>query len=74
MPLLEKLVDKGGFLRGQPLVVSSGNRTGRPTLGEDLHLKRAAKVFEVPEEQVTPEQRLAGKRANYFDLYKKEST
>lgn len=36
---------------------------------EDLHKKTAAKMFGVPEDQVTPEQRQAGKRANYFSMY-----
>lgn len=35
----------------------------------DLHTARAATLFKVDPKDVTPEQRQAGKRANYFDLY-----
>lgn len=35
----------------------------------DLHRKKAAEIFGIPEDQVTPEQRRFGKLANYHAMY-----
>lgn len=35
----------------------------------DLHRKKAAEIFGIPEDQVTPEQRRFGKMANYHEIY-----
>lgn len=39
----------------------------------DLHKARAAEIFGVPVEQVTPEQRDYAKKTSYVDLYSKSS-
>lgn len=37
--------------------------------GQDAHKATAAKMFNVPYDQVTPEQRRAAKTHNYFRIY-----
>lgn len=35
----------------------------------DLHRKKAAEIFGIPESEVTPEQRRYAKTVNYMNLY-----
>lgn len=37
----------------------------------DLHKLKAARLFDLPYEKITPEQRRIGKQANYIDLYQR---
>lgn len=38
-------------------------------MGNDLHSKKAAEIFGIPESEVTPEQRRFAKTGNYSNLY-----
>jgi len=42
---------------------------GADKLGFDFHKARAAEIFNIPIDQVTPEQRVVGKRRNFFRMY-----
>lgn len=36
---------------------------------KDYHVQRASKHFNIPEDEVTPEQRRVGKSLNFYDIY-----
>lgn len=38
-------------------------------MNTDLHRKKAAEIFGIPESEVTPEQRRYGKTVNYSEIY-----
>ena len=45
------------------------NAADCPWLGKDIHRERAATIFGVKPEDVTPEQRRAAKMINYHRIY-----
>lgn len=64
------------YARQKPTVVNTDFMAAEQRLaalyapeGEDLHAKKAALLFGVPLALVTPEQRRAGKAANFADMY-----
>lgn len=55
-------------ISGDPLLVDAFQK------GQDVHLRTAAEIFEVPQDQVTPEQRNVGKTVNFATIYGQGAT